>query len=177
MKNKYDTLAVNTLRVLSASMITKAKSGHPGICLGSAPIVHVLFTEFLNNYSGNSKWPGRDRFVLSAGHGSALLYALLHVSGFDLNMEDLMAFRQKGSRTPGHPEYGHTAGVEVTTGPLGQGLATAVGFAMAEKNLSGIDMIYARLYKKFETPSSLKNSRYGNSASPLEFLAKRAYDI
>lgn len=136
MKNKYDTLAVNTLRVLSASMITKAKSGHPGICLGSAPIVHVLFTEFLNNYSGNSKWPGRDRFVLSAGHGSALLYALLHVSGFDLNMEDLMAFRQKGSRTPGHPEYGHTAGVEVTTGPLGQGLATAVGFAMAEKNLA-----------------------------------------
>ena len=134
--NKNDNLAINTLRVVSSEMITKAKSGHPGICLGSAPIVHTLFTNYLNLNPQVVDWPNRDRFVLSAGHGSAMLYTLLHLCGFDVSVDDLKAFRQKGSKTPGHPEYLHTPGVEVTTGPLGQGLATAVGFAIAEKYLA-----------------------------------------
>ena len=134
--NKNDNLAINTLRVVSSEMITKAKSGHPGICLGSAPIVHTLFTNYLNLNPQVVDWPNRDRFVLSAGHGSAMLYTLLHLCGFDISVDDLKAFRQKGSKTPGHPEYLHTPGVEVTTGPLGQGLATAVGFAIAEKYLA-----------------------------------------
>ena len=136
MKSNTDSLAVNSLRVLSANMITKAKSGHPGICLGSAPILHTLFTRHLNVYAKESNWANRDRFVLSAGHGSALLYSLLHLSGFNISMEDLANFRQKGSLTPGHPEFGHTPGVEVTTGPLGQGIATSVGFAVGGKYLA-----------------------------------------
>ena len=104
--------------------------------LGSAPIVHTLFTNYLNLNPQVVDWPNRDRFVLSAGHGSAMLYTLLHLCGFDISVDDLKAFRQKGSKTPGHPEYLHTPGVEVTTGPLGQGLATAVGFAIAEKYLA-----------------------------------------
>lgn len=136
MKSNTDSLAVNSLRVLSANMITKAKSGHPGICLGSAPILHTLFTRHLNVYAKESNWANRDRFVLSAGHGSALLYSLLHLSGFNISMEDLANFRQKGSLTPGHPEFGHTPGIEVTTGPLGQGIATSVGFAVGGKYLA-----------------------------------------
>ena len=134
--SNVDSLAVNSLRVLSASMITKAKSGHPGICLGSAPILHTLFTNHLNIYAKEANWANRDRFVLSAGHGSALLYSLLHLSGFNISMADLANFRQKNSLTPGHPEYGHTPGVEVTTGPLGQGVATSVGFAIGGKFLA-----------------------------------------
>lgn len=134
--NKKDTLAINTLRVVSAEMITKAKSGHPGVCLDAAPIVHTLFTNFMNVYPQISAWPNRDRFVLSAGHGSALLYTLLHLCGFKISVEDLKQFRQKGSKTPGHPEYKHTDGVEMTTGPLGQGIATSVGFAIAAKYLA-----------------------------------------
>lgn len=134
--NSNDIKCINTLRVLGAEMINKANSGHPGIVLGAAPIAHTLFTRHLNINSQDEQWFNRDRFVLSAGHGSALLYMLLHLSGFDVTMEDLKNFRQKGSKTPGHPEYKHTPGVEITTGPLGQGIASAVGFAIAESYLS-----------------------------------------
>ena len=130
-----DSKCVNTLRVLGADIIAKAKSGHPGIVLGAAPIAHTLFTKHLNINPEDENWFNRDRFVLSAGHGSALLYMLLHFSGFNVSMDDLKQFRQKGSKTPGHPEYKHTHGVEITTGPLGQGIATAVGMAISEKFL------------------------------------------
>ena len=129
---------VNTIRVLSAEAIQKANSGHPGMCLGAAPIGYELFADFLNFSYNNPKWDNRDRFVLSAGHGSMLLYSLLHLFGFGLSKEDLMNFRQLNSLTPGHPEYGKTIGVETSTGPLGQGLGNAVGFAVAEAHLAAI---------------------------------------
>ena len=131
-----DTKCVNALRVFGAEMITKAKSGHPGIVLGAAPIIHTLYTRHINVNPEDEKWFNRDRFVLSAGHGSTLLYMTLHLSGFDITVDDLKSFRQKGSRTPGHPEYGFTSGVEITTGPLGQGVATSVGLAIAENYLA-----------------------------------------
>lgn len=137
MNNYIDDYCIRTLRVLGAEIITKAKSGHPGIVLGAAPILHTLFTRHLNIDANEEKWFNRDRFVLSAGHGSALLYTLLSLSGFEITLDDLAHFRQKDSVTPGHPEYGHTPGVEMTTGPLGQGLATAVGMAIAESHLAG----------------------------------------
>lgn len=131
-----EELTVSTLRVLSVDAIEKAKSGHPGICLGAAPIGYTLFARHLKHNPKNPNFFDRDRFVLSAGHGSALLYSLLHVFGYGLTKEDLMRFRQHTSKTPGHPEYGATAGVEVSTGPLGQGVANAVGFALAERVLA-----------------------------------------
>ena len=130
---KADQLAVQTIRTLSIDAIERANSGHPGLPMGAAPMAHVLWTRFLNYNPKNPKWFNRDRFVLSAGHGSMLLYSLLHLSGFDVSIEDLKNFRQWGSKTPGHPEYGHTSGVDATTGPLGQGIAMAVGMAMAER--------------------------------------------
>ena len=130
--------SVDTIRVLSAEAIEKAKSGHPGICLGAAPIGYELFADFLSFSYKNPKWDNRDRFVLSAGHGSMLLYSLLHLFGFKVSKEDLQNFRQLGSVTPGHPEYGTTEGVETSTGPLGQGLANAVGFAVAEAHLAAL---------------------------------------
>ncbi|MBO5783102.1 MAG: transketolase [Clostridia bacterium] len=129
-------LTVNALRVLSAEAIQKANSGHPGMALGAAPIAYALFQQHLNFNSKNLKWDNRDRFVLSAGHGSSLLYSLFHLYGMGITKQDLMNFRQLGSLTPGHPEYGSTAGVETTTGPLGQGIANAVGMAMAEAHLA-----------------------------------------
>ncbi|MCL2378001.1 MAG: transketolase [Defluviitaleaceae bacterium] len=126
---------VNTLRFLSVEAIQQAKSGHPGLPMGAAPMALALWGTMKHNPK-NPNWPDRDRFVLSAGHGSALLYSLLHVFGYGLTTQDLKAFRQTGSATPGHPEYGHTAGVEVTTGPLGQGIANAVGLAWAENYLA-----------------------------------------
>ena len=130
--------SVDTIRVLSAEAIQRANSGHPGICLGTAPIGYELFADFLNFSYKNPKWDNRDRFVLSAGHGSMLLYSLLHLFGYNVTKEDLMEFRQFGSITPGHPEYGLTDGVEVSTGPLGQGLGNAVGFAVAEAHLASM---------------------------------------
>lgn len=127
---------INTIRVLAAEAIQKANSGHPGLPLGSAPMAYTLWADHMNHNPKNPKWENRDRFVLSAGHGSTLLYTLLHLFEYGLTMEDLKNFRQEGSLTPGHPEYGHTVGVETTTGPLGQGIATAVGMAMAEKHLA-----------------------------------------
>ena len=128
-----DALAVSTLRFLAADMVEEAQSGHPGLPMGAAPMVWVLFSRHLRHDPTDSHWPDRDRFVLSAGHGSPLLYGLLHMFGYDLPVDELRRFRQIGSRTPGHPEFGHTDGVETTTGPLGQGLAMAVGMALAER--------------------------------------------
>jgi len=130
-----DQLCVTTIRTLSIDAIEKAKSGHPGMPMGAAPMGYQLFARSMKHNPSNPEWIDRDRFVLSAGHGSMLLYSLLHLSGYDLPMEELKNFRQWGSLTPGHPEFGHTAGVDATTGPLGQGIAMAVGMAMAEAQL------------------------------------------
>ncbi|OOG62526.1 transketolase [Rhodanobacter sp. B04] len=136
MSTELDQQCINTLRFLSVDMVQKANSGHPGLPLGAAPMAYTLWTRQLKHHPANPHWPDRDRFVLSAGHGSALLYSLLHVTGYALSLDDLKQFRQWGSKTPGHPEYGHTPGVEVTTGPLGQGLANAVGMAIGEAHLA-----------------------------------------
>lgn len=137
--DKLDEKVVNTMRVLSVEMIQKAKSGHPGLPLGAAPMMYALWSKCLNvNPNTHLDWPNRDRFVLSAGHGSALLYSTLHLAGYDVTIDDLKQFRQLGSRTPGHPEYGITDGVEATAGPLGQGMAMAVGMAMAEAHLASV---------------------------------------
>jgi transketolase len=135
-KKELEKKCINTIRFLAADAIEKAKSGHPGMPLGAAAAAFALWTKHLKHNPKNPHWPDRDRFVLSAGHASMLLYALLHLTGYDLSLDDIKNFRQWGSRTPGHPEYKHTPGVEVTTGPLGQGLANAVGMAIAEERLA-----------------------------------------
>lgn len=131
-----DQLCINTLRMLSIDAVQKANSGHPGLPMGAAPMAYTLWTRYLRHNPRDPKWPDRDRFVLSGGHGSMLLYSLLHLTGYDLSLDELKNFRQWGSKTPGHPEYGHAPGVETTTGPLGQGFANAVGMAMAEAHLA-----------------------------------------
>ncbi|MCI1477014.1 MAG: transketolase [Clostridium beijerinckii] len=135
MSRELDKLSINAIRVLSADAIEKSKSGHPGLPLGSATMAYTLWTK-MNHNGKNPKWDNRDRFVLSAGHGSMLEYSLLHLFGYGLTVEDIKNFRQFGSLTPGHPEFGHTKGVEITTGPLGQGICNAVGFAIAEAHLA-----------------------------------------
>src|SRR5256885_5710385 len=131
-----DRLAIDTIRTLSIDAVQKANSGHPGAPMGAAPMAYTLWTRFLRHAPTHPDWPDRDRFVLSAGHASMLLYSLLHLTGYGVSIEDLQAFRQWGSRTPGHPEYGLTPGIEATTGPLGQGFANAVGMAIAERRLA-----------------------------------------
>ncbi len=136
MQTDLDQLCVNTIRTLAIDGVQKANSGHPGMPMGMADVAYVLWTQFLKHNPANPAWTNRDRFVLSAGHGSMLLYSLLHLTGYDLPLEQLQQFRQWGSQTPGHPEYGDTPGVETTTGPLGQGFATGVGMALAERLLA-----------------------------------------
>jgi len=134
--NHIDNLTINTIRLLSADTVQKANSGHPGLPMGAAPAAYAVWAEHMKHNPQNPAWRDRDRFVLSAGHGSSLLYSLLHIFGYGLTMDDMKQFRQWNSLTPGHPEYRHTVGVEVTTGPLGQGIANAVGFAWAENYLA-----------------------------------------
>lgn len=136
--NAIDTMSINSIRILAADAIQKANSGHPGLPLGCAPAAYELWAHQMNHNPANPKWENRDRFILSGGHGSMLLYSLLHLFGYGLTKEDLMNFRQVGSLTPGHPEYGHTVGVEATTGPLGAGMGMAVGMAIAEKHLASV---------------------------------------
>lgn len=149
--NNIGDLSVNTIRFLSVDAIQKANSGHPGMPMANAPLAYLLYTKLLNHNPKNPAWFGRDRFVLSAGHGSMLLYSVLHLTGYDLPLEEIKNFRQWGSLTPGHPEFGHTAGVETTTGPLGQGFANAVGMALARKHLAakfnkpGYEIISSRI--------------------------------
>jgi len=130
--------SINTIRLLAADAVQKANSGHPGMPMGMAPVAYMLYKNLLNHNPKNSKWLNRDRFILSGGHGSMLLYSVLHLSGYDVSLEDLKNFRQWGSKTPGHPEYGHTDGVETTSGPLGQGFTNAVGMSVAQKHLAAI---------------------------------------
>ena len=129
-------LCINTIRTLAMDAVQQANSGHPGTPMALAPVVYVLWDQYLRHNPRNPQWPNRDRFVLSAGHASMLLYAMLNLSGYDLPLEELKRFRQWGSKTPGHPEYGLTAGVETTTGPLGQGVANSVGMAIAQRWLA-----------------------------------------
>ncbi len=131
-----DDLCINTIRFLAVDGVQKANSGHPGLPMGAAPMTYVLWTKFLQHSPRNPGWPDRDRFVLSAGHGSMLIYSMLHLTGYDLSLDDIKDFRQWQSKTPGHPEYGDTPGVEMTTGPLGQGFASGVGMAIAEVHLA-----------------------------------------
>lgn len=138
MFDTIDQLSVTSIRTLAIDAIEKANSGHPGMPMGAAPMTYTLWTRFMNQNPKNPHWFNRDRFVLSAGHGSALLYSMLHLAGYNVTMDDLKQFRQWGSKTPGHPEYGHTEGVEATTGPLGQGIAMAVGMAMAERHTASV---------------------------------------
>jgi len=129
--SELDELCINTIRCLSMDAVQKAKSGHPGMPMGMAAAGYLLWTRFLRHNPANPRWTNRDRFVLSAGHGCMLLYSLLHLTGYDLSLDEIRNFRQWGSKTPGHPEFGHTPGVEVTTGPLGQGISNGVGMAIA----------------------------------------------
>jgi len=138
MAQMIDTKTINAIRILSADAIQKANSGHPGLPLGAAPAAYTLWSKVMHHNPADPQWENRDRFVLSGGHGSMLLYSLLHLFGYGLTVEDLSQFRQFGSLTPGHPEYRHTRGVEATTGPLGAGMAMAVGMAMAEKHLASV---------------------------------------
>lgn len=165
-----DSLCVNTLRFLAVDAVEKANSGHPGTPMEAAPLGHVLFTKILRHNPKNPTWANRDRFILSAGHASMLLYGLLHLTGYDLSLDDIKAFRQWGSRTPGHPEFGHTPGVETTTGPLGQGFATGVGLALAERllaaryNRPGFPIVDYRIFS-FVSDGDLMEGLSAESAS------------
>ncbi len=138
MNSSNEMKAVNAIRFLSIDMIEKAKSGHPGLPIDAAPMAYVLWEKLMNFNPKDPQWLNRDRFVLSAGHGSALLYSLLYFNQYHVSIDDIKQFRQLGSLTPGHPEYGHTEGVDATTGPLAQGLGMAVGMAIAERHLANL---------------------------------------
>ena len=171
MTDQLDQQCVNTLRFLSVDMVQKADSGHPGLPLGAAPMAYVLWTRHLKHNPHHPHWPDRDRFVLSAGHGSALLYSLLFVTGYDLSLDDIRQFRQWGSKAPGHPERGHTSGVEVTTGPLGQGMANAVGMAMAEAQL------VARYNRDGHTPVDHRTWAIVSDGDLMEGVASEAASL
>src|SRR5215467_2651307 len=151
-RKALEQLCINTIRTLSMDAVQKANSGHPGAPMGLAPLAYVLWTRHMRYNPRNPKWVDRDRFILSAGHASMLLYSMLFLTGYDLSLDDIKHFRQWGSKTPGHPEYGETPGVECTTGPLGQGCGNAAGFAIAEAylaarfNKSGVNVVDHHTY-------------------------------
>lgn len=169
--NKVENMSVNAIRILSAEMVQKAKSGHPGLPMGCAPVVYELWGRHMKHNPKNPAWLNRDRFVLSGGHGSAMLYSLLHLFGYGLTMEDLKNFRQMDSLTPGHPEYRHTVGVEATTGPLGAGMGMAVGMAVAE----------AHLAEKFNRPGYPVYDHYtfvlGGDGCMMEGISSEAFSL
>ena len=171
MASPLDLQCVNTLRFLSVDMVQRANSGHPGLPLGAAAMAYALWTGHLKHHPAHPHWPDRDRFVLSAGHGSALLYSLLHMTGYDLSLEDLKQFRQWGSKAPGHPERGHTPGVEITTGPLGQGLANAAGMAIAEAHLA------ARYNRDGHTPIDHRTWAIVSDGDLMEGVAAEAASL
>jgi transketolase len=171
MSTPLDLLCINTLRFLSVDMVQQANSGHPGLPLGAATMAYALWTSHLKHHPTNPGWTDRDRFVLSAGHGSALLYSLLHVTGYDLSLIELKQFRQWGSKAPGHPERGHTPGVEITTGPLGQGLANAVGMAIAEAHLA------ARYNRDGHTPVDHRTWALVSDGDLMEGVAAEAASL
>jgi transketolase len=171
MSHPLDLQCVNTLRFLSVDMVQQANSGHPGLPLGAAPMAYALWDRHLKHNPANPQWADRDRFVLSAGHGSALLYSLLYMTGYDLSLGDLKQFRQWGSKAPGHPERGHTPGVEITTGPLGQGLANAVGMAIAEANLA------ARYNQAGHTPIDHRTWAIVSDGDLMEGVAAEAVSL
>ncbi len=166
-----DLLCINTIRALAMDAVEQANSGHPGMPMGAAPMAYVLWTRHLRHNPRNPAWPGRDRFVLSAGHGSMLLYSLLHLTGYDLPLDELKRFRQWGSKTPGHPEHGHTPGVETTTGPLGQGFGNAVGMAMAETILA------ARFNRDGHTPVDYRVYVIASDGDMMEGVASEAASL
>src|SRR5215213_6650378 len=135
-KQALEELSINTIRTLSIDAVQKANSGHPGAPMGLAPLAYLLFTRVMKHNPANADWPDRDRFILSAGHASMLLYSMLHLTGYPLTLDDIKNFRQVGAPTAGHPERKYTPGIEITTGPLGQGLANSVGMALAERMLA-----------------------------------------
>ncbi len=148
MKNNLDQLCINTIRTLSMDAVQAANSGHPGTPMALAPVTFTIYNRFMKFNPENPNWINRDKFILSAGHASMLLYSTLHISGYDVTLEDIKSFRQLHSKCAGHPEYGHTPGVETTTGPLGQGVATSVGFAIADpsfvfKPVSSVELTFA----------------------------------
>ncbi len=171
MTTSRDLECINTMRFLSVDMVQQANSGHPGLPLGAAPMAYALWTSHLKHHPANPHWPDRDRFVLSAGHGSALLYSLLHVTGYELSLDDLKHFRQWGSKAPGHPERGHTPGVEITTGPLGQGFANAVGMAIAEVHLA------ARYNQEGHTPVDHRTWALLSDGDLMEGVAAEAASV
>ena len=171
MTSPPDLECINTLRFLSVDMVEHAKSGHPGLPLGAAALAYALWDGHLKHNPADPDWPDRDRFVLSAGHGSALLYSLLHMTGYDLSLDDLKQFRQWGSKAPGHPERGHTPGVEITTGPLGQGMANAVGMAIAEAHLA------ARYNRNGHTPIDHRTWALVSDGDLMEGVAAEAASL
>src|SRR5271157_3916301 len=164
------SLLIDTIRTLSMDAVQKANSGHPGTPMALAPLAYTLWDKFLKFNPANPEWPNRDRFVLSAGHASMLLYSILHITGFDITLEDIKSFRQLHSKCPGHPEYGMTPGVEVTTGPLGQGDGTSIGLAIAERwlarhfNRTGFDIIHYNVYA-ITSDGSMMEGISGEAAS------------
>lgn len=170
-QQQLDELCVNTIRMLAVDQVEQAKSGHPGMPLGCAPMAYTLWTKIMRHNPYNSQWFNRDRFVLSAGHGSALLYALLHLTGYDLSLDELKKFRQWDSKTPGHPEYGHVPGVEATTGPLGQGFGMGVGMAVAER------FMHARYEKNGASPVDHHTYAIVSDGDLMEGVASEAASI
>ncbi|MGO9304523.1 MAG: hypothetical protein ACLP3R_12675 [Candidatus Korobacteraceae bacterium] len=170
-QQNLETLCINTIRTLAMDAVQKANSGHPGTPMALAPLAFVLWDRFLRHNPHNPQWPGRDRFILSNGHACMLLYAMLHLTGYDLSLDDIKQFRQWGSKTPGHPEYHHVPGLEVTTGPLGQGVSNSVGMAMAQRWLA------AKFHKGDYTPFDYRIYAFCGDGDLMEGVSNEAASV